>query len=175
MARKGFTEVSIDQNYLTMLDGNAYRWFDNQTLASSAVKEYLILTPPEPYDLFFYGRVFNGRRTDMQLEVFVNPTFTSEGTSMANRVFNRNGTSPNTPLGQVWQDPVLTDDGTLVDYDSVAGSKGSGQGSAGSESSQEFPRIITPSTYLLVRITNLSGTDSGDFTYKIFWSEIERN
>lgn len=175
MSFKGFTEIAIDQNYLTMLDGNAFRWFDQGSIVSGGVKEYLILTPPDPVDLFFYGRVFNGRRTDMQLEVFVAPTFSNEGTIMTDRIFNRNGVSPNVSQATVWEDPTITADGTFIDYDSVAGSQGSQQGSAGSESSQEFPRIIPASTYLLARITNLSGTNNGFFTYKLFWSEIIPN
>lgn len=178
MTRAYYSEISFDASTVEMLDGFAFRWFDFQQLAATAAKEYLIYIPDiaSELDIFFYGRSFASRGSNVKLEVFANPTFSSEGVAMPDRVFNRNADfSAKVPASQFWEDPTITADGTLVDYDETAGSvsESSGvKGSAGSDASQEFPRVMPKDTYLLVRITNFSTANPANYVYKLYWSEV---
>ena len=176
MARNYYTEIIVERSELEMLDGKAYRWFDHVDMTASQVKNYLIYIP-EDIDLFFYGRSFSGRGANIKLETFANPQFSSPGSLMDNRIFNRNSDYPKNNLAQIWQDPVVTSDGTLTDYDETSGSIDSSsavKGSAGSESTQDFPRLMPKGTYILVRVTNLSSSNPAYYTYKLFWSEVEK-
>lgn len=176
MSKNYYTEIVADQNTVELLDGVAFRWFDYGTVDYSPnpnTKEYLVYIP-DNVNVFFYGRSFSSRSADMSLEVYVNPTFSSEGLSMTSRVFNRNSDSPKTTDVQIWQDPVIVSDGSLVDYDETAGSVGGGtKGSLGSITLQEFPRFMPRDVYFLVRITNLSQDNvEAQYVYKLFWSEL---
>jgi hypothetical protein len=95
---------------------------------------------------------------------------------MPSRISNRNGDFVGGNQAMMWQNPTLTTDGTLVDYDEVAGSPSTGsgnKGSAGSSASQGFPIILVKNSYMMVRITNLS-TVSGNYVLKWYWSEVEK-
>lgn len=173
--RNAFTEIVADQQDIEMLDGISYRWFDFGQLPASTSRDYLIYIPDAPIDLFFYGRSFSGRASNLQLEIYAAPTFTAEGSSMQNRIFNRNADKPKNNQAQIWLGPTITDVGTLVDYDETSGSVDSNsgtKGSAGSDASQEFPRLMPKDTYILARVTNLSSSNPANFVYKLFWSEV---
>lgn len=169
-----YSEIIADQNFVAMLDGMAYRWFDHQDLNPLQTKYYIVYIPESP-EIWFYGRSFSGRGSDISLEVFANPTLTSLGTLMDNRVFNRNSEYPTANLAKIYEDPTFTAEGTESDYDETSGALGQGnKGSSGSDSSQDFPRIMPVDTYLLVKVTNLSDQNVGHYTYKLFWNEIPR-
>jgi hypothetical protein len=53
------------------------------------------------------------------------------------------------------------------DYGELAAGGGA-KGSVGSETTQDFPRLMPRGIYFLARITNLSE----DNVYKLFWSEL---
>lgn len=173
MSKNYYTEIVADQNTVELLDGVSFRWFDYGELAAGGIKEYIIYIP-ENVNVFFYGRSFASRLADMRLEVFASPTFSSEGSLMLSRIFNRNSDSPNVTNVSIWQDPVLISDGDLIDFDETAGSSGGGaKGSVGSDTTQEYPRLMPRGIYLLARITNLSEDNiAARYVYKLFWSEL---
>lgn len=176
MALRFYSEITEDQNFASMLDGQAYRWFDFGTLLPEESKDFLIYIPPAPVELLFYGRLLHGRGSDANLMVYVNPVFSAQGSSMQGRIFNRSSDYPSNNQAMIWQNPTITSEGDLSDYDEVFGelSTGSGnKGSSGSETTQEFPRVMPKDTYLLSRLTNLSTTNNLNFIYKLFWSEIK--
>jgi hypothetical protein len=176
MSRNYYTEISTDMITVEFLDGLSYRFFDFKELAPEGVQEYLVYVP-ESVDLLFYGREFTVRGSNLRYEVFVNPTFSSEGSSMASRVFNRNGDYAQNNLAQVWKDPILTADGILTDYEEAYGSTSAAsgkRGTAGSASSQEFPLLLPKGSYNLTRVTNLSTTEPGNYVLRWFWSEVEK-
>ena len=171
-SRNFYSEIVADQNFAAMLDGNTYRWFDFQDLPAGSSKEYLVYFPNSETEVWFYGRSLSGRGEAIELNIYQDPVFTSEGTEMSDRIFNRNAKSSNTTGVRVWQDPAITSDGTLSDHDDVAGSTAAGnKGSAGSDASQDSPRVMPEDKYYLVRLTN-NGTELGHFSYKLYWSDF---
>lgn len=174
MANTFYTEIVADQNFASMLDGNTFRWFDFSSLASGASKSYLVYIPSGK-EVWFYGRAFSGRGDNLELRVYSNPVFTAQGSSMTDRIFNRNSKSNTVAESQIWQNPTITNDGVLTDYDDTAGAVGQGnKGSSGSDASQEFPRILPSDSYFLARVTNI-GTNPAHFSYKLFWSEFNED
>ena len=177
MTRSYYTEISVDQPTVELLDGLSFQFFDFKTLAPSGVQEYLLEVPSGAVDTVFYGRSFSGRGANLKYEVFSSPTFSSEGAAMPSRISNRNGDFVGGNQAMIWQNPTLTTDGTLADYDEVAGSSSTGsgnKGSAGSSASQGFPIILVKNSYMMVRITNLSSNNPGNYVLKLYWSEVEK-
>ena len=172
MTRNYYTEISVDQPTVELLDGLSFQFFDFKTLADSGVQEYLFEVP-SGVDTVFYGRSFSGRGANLKYEVFSSPTFSSEGAAMPSRISNRNGDFVGGNQAMIWQNPTLTTDGTLTDYDEVAGTSFGNGGSVGSSASQGFPIILVKNSYTMVRITNLS-TVSGSYVLKLYWSEVEK-
>ena len=173
MTRSYYTEISVDQPTVELLDGLSFQFFDFKTLATSGVQEYLLEVPSGAVDTVFYGRSFSGRGANLKYEVFSSPTFSSEGAAMPSRISNRNGDFVGGNQAMIWQNPTLTTDGTLTDYDEVAGTSFGNGGSVGSSASQGFPIILVKNSYMMVRITNLS-TVSGSYVLKLYWSEVEK-
>ena len=173
MTRNYYTEISVDQPTVELLDGLSFQFFDFKTLAPSGVQEYLLEVPSGVFDTVFYGRSFSGRGANLKYEVFSSPTFSSEGAAMPSRISNRNGDFVGGNQAMIWQNPTLTTDGTLTDYDEVAGTSFGNGGSVGSSASQGFPIILVKNSYMMVRITNLS-TVSGNYVLKWYWSEVEK-
>ena len=173
MTRSYYTEISVDQPTVELLDGLSFQFFDFKTLAASGVQEYLLEVPSGAVDTVFYGRSFSGRGANLKYEVFSSPTFSSEGAAMPSRISNRNGDFAGGNQAMIWQNPTLTTDGTLTDYDEVAGTSFGNGGSVGSSASQGFPIILVKNSYTMVRITNLS-TVSGNYVLKWYWSEVEK-
>jgi len=176
MARNYYTEISVDHPTVELLDGLSFQFFDFKTLATSGVQEYLVEVP-SGVDTVFHGRSFSGRGANLKYEVFSSPTFSSEGAAMPSRISNRNGDFAGGNQAMIWQSPTLTTDGTLADYDEVAGSSSTGagnKGSTGSSASQAFPIIMVKNSYMMVRITNLSSTVPGNYVLKWYWSEVEK-
>ena len=149
MTRNYYTEISVDQPTVELLDGLSFQFFfDFKTLAISGVQEYLFEVP-SGVDTVFYGRSFSGRGANLKYEVFSSPTFSSEGAAMPSRISNRNGDFAGGNQAMIWQNPTLTTDGTLADYDEVAGSsstRSGNKGSAGSSASQVFPIVMVKKT-----------------------------
>lgn len=173
MTIKFYSEIVSDQQFSTMLDGIAYRWFCFGDIPAESSKHILIHTSPEKATLFF-GRALEGHGANGTLEVFVNPTYVDTGVPCQN-IFNMNGLSTTVAEGQVFEDAVITEDGVLSDYDQFFGSPSTGsgnKGSLGSVTSQEFPRIMPKDAWIHVKITNLSTTNPLSIAYKLFWSEI---
>ena len=173
MTRNYYTEISVDQPTVELLDGLSFQFFDFKTLATSGVQEYLIEVP-SGVDTVFYGRSFSGRGANLKYEVFSSPTFSSEGAAMPSRISNRNGDFVGGNQAMIWQNPTLTTDGTLTDYDEVAGTSFGNGGSVGSSASQGFPIILVKNSYTMVRITNLSSTVPVNYVLKWYWSEVEK-
>ena len=170
------SEVVSDENFISMLDGRAYRWYDRGSLAPTATQDYLIYIPAG-VDLWFYGRSFAGRATNLTLTIYTNPTITDNGVEMPGKIFNRNSDYPASNLARIWKSPAVSSMGTESDYDETSGSVDSSsgvKGSTGSQTSQEFPRVMPKDTYIFVRVKNLSTQNTGSFIYKLFWSEIPR-
>ena len=176
MTRSYYTEISVDQPTVELLDGLSFQFFDFKTLAPSGVQEYLLEVPSGAVDTVFYGRSFSGRGANLKYEVFSSPTFSSEGAAMPSRISNRNGDFVGGNQAMIWQNPTLTTDGTLADYDEVPGSSFTGflSGSGGSSASQGFPIILVKNSYMMVRITNLSSNVPGNYVLKWYWSELEK-
>ena len=174
MTRNYYTEISVDQPTVELLDGLSFQFFDFKTLAPSGVQEYLLEVPSGVFDTVFYGRSFSGRGANLKYEVFSSPTFSSEGAAMASRISNRNGDFVGGNQAMIWQNPTLTTDGTLTDYDEVAGTSFGNGGSVGSSASQGFPIILVKNSYMMVRITNLSSNVPGNYVLKWYWSELEK-
>ena len=173
MTRSYYTEISVDQPTVELLDGLSFQFFDFKTLATSGVQEYLLEVPSGVVDTVFYGRSFSGRGANLKYEVFSSPTFSSEGAAMPSRISNRNGDFVGGNQAMIWQNPTLITDGTLADYDEVPGTSFGNGGSVGSSASQGFPIILVKNSYTMVRITNLS-TVSGSYVLKLYWSEVEK-
>ena len=176
MTRSYYTEISVDQPTVELLDGLSFQFFDFKTLATSGVQEYLLEVPSGVFDTVFYGRSFSGRGANLKYEVFSSPTFSSEGAAMPSRISNRNGDFVGGNQAMIWQNPTLITDGTLADYDEVPGSSFTGflSGSGGSSASQGFPIILVKNSYMMVRITNLSSNVPGNYVLKWYWSELEK-
>lgn len=167
-----FSDIVADQSYAAMLDGRMFRFYHKGSLTSPGTKEFLFLMPTEK-TLIFHGRDFSSAIASADLEVFVNPIFSSEGTPYT-KTFNLNGNSANTHEAQVWEDPVITNSGMLSDVDAAYGAAGfSNSGSAGSNTTREFPRIMPSSLYILARITHIQDSaDPAEVIYKLFWEEV---
>ena len=174
MTRNYYTEISVDQPTVELLDGLSFQFFDFKTLATSGVQEYLLEVPSGVVDTVFYGRSFSGRGANLKYEVFSSPTFSSEGAAMPSRISNRNGDFVGGNQAMIWQNPTLITDGTLADYDEVPGTSFGNVGSAGSSASQGFPIILVKNSYMMVRITNLSSNVPGNYVLKWYWSELEK-
>jgi hypothetical protein len=166
-----YSELVVDPATATMLDGNAFRWFDFGTIANGGFKRYLIDIPATPVEFWLHGRVFSAGNSTLTLNVFSNPTLSNEGSALPNRILNRNGYSTIESDTIIKQNPTASNNGLLIDHDRSFASPGQGnKGSNGSAASQDFPRLIAPSSRVLVVIENIGGAIA-QFDYKLYWSE----
>lgn len=172
MPNKYYSSITSEISMAAMLDGRMFRWLYHGSLAVDGTKDFLFFMPADK-TLIFHGRELSGGGASIRLDVFTNPDFSDSGTDFNNYI-NLNPDTGITPVATVTEDPVLTNDGLLIDVDLIFGGSGVGQrGSSGSGTSREFPRIIPKSQILLARLTHLGDSaDPAEVLYKLFWEEI---
>lgn len=102
----------------------------------------------------------------VKLEFFENTTVSNNGIAVP--VINQNRLSLTIPLGQVFQDPIVTSDGTLI-FSQIVGSTTEGEtGGLLNRDEQEF--ILKIGTHYLLKITPL--TDNTDTTTHFKWYDL---
>lgn len=92
---------------------------------------------------------------DAELAFYEGPTFSDAGSAAG--VFNRKRSSVITPQTTITTGPTVSNVGTLVDFDFVAGGIGRAQ-SVGGDASFFQEWILTPGENYLFRMTNIAGT-----------------
>lgn len=87
----------------------------------------------------------------VKLEFFEGTTVSNNGLSVT--VINQNRLSPTIPLGQVFQDPIITSDGTLIFSQIIGSTTEGGTGGTVNRDEQEFD--LKMGTIYLLKITPL--------------------
>ncbi len=129
----------------------------NQSVADNGDIELLILTPPND-ELHTYLKLVVGG--DAIFTAFEDPTVSAAGTSISS--INHNRSSSNTCGCTITHTPTLTDDGTPLWEEFVAG--GSGSGGQGSRSTPGAVQgvateqvVMKANSYYLFRLQNIAG------------------
>lgn len=161
-----FSEISVNSERVSLLDGNSFFIFLDRSYGIGETKDFLVQTPPDK-DILFYGRNLYSFNGSAEFQLFKDTTVSANGTPI-NAAVNLNGTSSKTTSISIFESPTITDEGLLVDIDSV---NDIGVASPGSAFTQRFSKILDRNTNYLVRIINTSGLSSARISYQGVWEE----
>lgn len=144
--------------------GRTYRIVDFREISNAAPKNLLFRSPgPEgPFIHMLWVNLIT--EAEFEINIFRSPTVTNDGTPIST-IFNADDNVLDSPMLQVFEDPVISADGTR--FAGIA--LGVGGGTPGqARDSNEF--IMRASTDYLYRIAKrASGTDF--VTFQIAWYE----
>lgn len=140
-----FSTHTISRNILV---SNPKRFlFDSASLAPS---------PPETIKIHLTFVVSSN--PGVKIEFFENTVIIDHGISV--QIINQNRLSPTSPVGNVFQDPIIVSEGTLI-FSQIVGSTTEG-GTGGAVDRDEQELILKIDTHYLLRITPL--VDNTDMT-----------
>ena len=111
-----------------------------------------LLPPPETSDTIKVHLIFIvSTNPGAKLEFFEDTVVSDNGIPVS--IINQNRLSPTIPIGQVFQDPIVTSDGTLIFSQIVGSTTEGGKGGLVERDEQEF--ILKIGTNYLLKITSL--------------------
>ena len=179
----GSTYYAYDIDVLYEFNGSAFRPIHNMDFLHQEVHEGGLFTVNYIFEdvennayatiaIVTGAKQFHGIATvDCEGKAYLNTysgaTLSANGTEITQ--FNRNATSPNTPVSKIYHTPQMKSNGTIRFDRLVLG--GLGPLSTGSQGGDREESIFAPNTKTLLRIQNISG-QTKDFGVALDWYEV---
>ncbi len=154
----------VELSHHTIHEGN---FFSTHTISTGLLvaspKRFLfispsIIPPPLTLDTTKVHLIFLvSTNLGVKVEFFEGAVVPDNGIAIP--IINQNRLSPTLPLGQVFQDPIITSEGTLISSQFIGSTTEGGTGGLVSRNEQEF--ILKVQTNYLLKITPLiDGVDT---------------
>lgn len=163
------TEVVATLDQIAIKDGRMFRAYYNFSVDPLSSKYVLIRTPVDKF-VIFHGRYVNVVGSNLNMIVYSNPVFSSQGVENTKK-FNLNSNSANQTTGMFWSDPVFSSKGVETDRTILSGGV-QAHVTSGSQDVADFERILPDDIYFLVEFQNTDNTNTANVVYKLTWEEI---
>ena len=161
--RGGRHVPTIEPEHTRIHEGVAFIHSHEHVVANDGIIDHLLIVPAGAFPHLRWWR-FISTSAPAIVMVYRSPTVSDIG--VAAEVLNLNENSSNTPNLDLQSAPVITDVGTEMYTDYIAGEKHQG----GSPDKIISEIILKPALSYLIRYTNKSGIDA-DVNTNIFWYE----
>lgn len=151
------------QNFTELNAKRGRQWYITEKFpiaAEGGIKQFYFRLGNSPAIVKY--RAISTNVVDLDYEVYVQPTVTSDGTPVT--VNNANGIYQAPFLSEVYEDPTISDIGTLNERAWIPGSEGAGNRTIGSFAADGFEKIIPPNAEIVTQFVN-NGLVSGEVLY----------
>lgn len=144
--------VAQDNNELRVVEGDFFRNGQYMSIADEGV-DYILIKAGNKYSHVTFSAMVDG---DVQVEIYMSPTVSANGTEMNSGTFNLNYLLTNIAVTKYYYAPTVTDEGTYLGNTWAFGGSGTAPGISvkAVSSISNLEVVLIPNTDFLLKFIN---------------------